>query len=81
MCSHCGECFCFSVAKLARILLFWLVCPLVLGLILFVFVPMVVVSNVIGGGFVLVYDAMGCIHRLMICIPMVFFIVVFQLSG
>ncbi len=54
MCSHCGECFCFGVAKLARVLfvvfLFWLVCSLVLGLILFVFVSIVVVFSVIGGG-------------------------------
>ncbi len=49
MCSHCGECFRFGVAKLARVLLFWLVCLLVLGLILFVFALMVVVCNVIGG--------------------------------
>ena len=76
MCSHCGECFRFGVAKLARVLLFWLVCPLVLGLISFVLVTMVVVFKLIGGGFVLVYNAMSCICCLMTCIPVVFISVV-----
>jgi hypothetical protein len=48
MCSHCGECFCFGVAKLARVLLSWLVCPLMLGLIIFFLVRMVVVFKLIG---------------------------------
>jgi hypothetical protein len=53
--SHCGECFRLGVAKLARFLLFWLVCSLVLGLVLFLFVLMMVAaSSSIGCGFILV---------------------------
>ncbi len=85
MCSHCGECFCFGVAKLDRVLfvvfLFWLVCSLVLGLIIFVFVSIVLVLSVIGEGIFLVYDVMSCMLCFLACIPAVFFIVVLHLNG
>jgi hypothetical protein len=35
---HCGKCFRFGIVKLARVLLFCLVCFLVLGLVLLFFI-------------------------------------------
>jgi hypothetical protein len=63
MCIHCGECFCFGAAKLARVLLSCLVCFLVLGLVLFFFVLVVVaVFSSIGGGFLLMCDVISSIR-------------------
>ncbi len=66
--SHCGECFCFGIANLARVLLFCLVCFLVLGLVLLFFLlSMVVVCSSIGGGFLLVCEVMSFIRCLISC--------------
>jgi hypothetical protein len=82
MCSHCGECFCFGVAKLARVLLFYLVCFLVLGLVLFFFVlVMVAVCSLFGGGFLLVWDIMSSICCLITCNLEGFSLVFFHFSG
>ena len=63
--SHCGECFCFGFAKLARVLLSCLVCFLVLGLVPFFFgLVMVVVFCLIGGGFLLVCKVISSIRHL-----------------
>ena len=66
--SHCGECFRFGIAKLARVLLFCLVCFLVLGLVLsFFLLFMVAVCSSIGGGFLLVCGMMSFIRHLITC--------------
>ncbi len=66
--SHCGECFRFGIAKLARVLLFCLVCFLVLGLVLLFFLLfMAAVCSSIGGGFLLVCDVMSFIHHVITC--------------
>ncbi len=66
--SHCGECFRFGIANLARVLLFCLVCFLVLSLVLLLFLLfMVVVCSSIGGGFLLVCNVMSFIHHLITC--------------
>ncbi len=66
--SHCGECFRFGVAKLARVFLSCLVCFLVLGLVLFFFVlVMVAVFSSIGGGFLLVCNVTSSIRCLITC--------------
>ena len=63
--SHCGECFRFGFANLAKILFSYLVCFLVLGLVPFFFVlVMVVVFCSIGGGFLLVCDVTSSIRCL-----------------
>jgi hypothetical protein len=80
--SHCGECFCFGVAKLAWVLLFWLACSLVLGLVLLFFaLVMVAVSSPIVGGFVLVCDVMSSICRLITCDLEGFSLVFFHFRG
>ncbi len=82
MSSHCSECFCFGVAKLARVLLFCLVCFLVLGLVLFFFIlVMEAVSSSIGGGFLLVCNVMSSICRLITCNLEGFSLVLFHFSG
>ncbi len=65
---HCGKCFRFGIVKLARVLLFCLVCFFVLGLVLLFFLLfMVAVCSSIGGGFLLVCNVMSFICRLITC--------------
>ncbi len=66
--SHCGECFCFGIAKLARVLVFCLACFLVLVFVLFFsLLFMVAVCGLIEVGFLLLCNVMSFICHLIIC--------------